>query len=118
VRRPLEIRELARLAVTVNSRIETLGKVVVAAISGYALGGGLELAEACTFRIAAHHARFGHPEVRIGAVAGWGGTTRLPRLVRKGRATELLLTGDQIGAEEALAIGLVDRVVEKGSTTP
>src|SRR5262252_5076185 len=109
---PLEVRELARMAVSVNNKIETLGKVVVAAINGYALGGGLELAEACMLRVAARHARLGHPEVRIGAIAGFGGTTRLPRLIGKGRAAELLLTGKLVTAEEALRIGLVNRVVE------
>lgn len=109
---PLEVRELARLAVSVNHRIETLGKVVVAAVNGHALGGGLELAEACMFRMAVRHARLGHPEVRIGAVAGFGGTTRLPRLIGKGRATELLLTGRLVSAEEALQLGLIHKVVE------
>ncbi|MCA1703653.1 MAG: enoyl-CoA hydratase/isomerase family protein, partial [Actinobacteria bacterium] len=88
------------------------GKVVVAAINGYALGGGLELAEACMLRVGVRHARLGHPEVRIGAVAGFGGTTRLPRLVGKGRAAEILLTGKLIGAEEAQHMGLVNRVAE------
>jgi enoyl-CoA hydratase len=109
---PLEVREFARLAVTVHNKIETLGKVVVAAINGYALGGGLELAEACMIRVAVRSARLGHPEVRIGAIAGFGGTTRLPRLVGKGRAAELLLTGRLISAEEALQIALINRVVE------
>lgn len=109
---PLEVRELALMAVSVNNKIETLGKVVVAAMNGYALGGGLELAEACTLRVAVRHARLGHPEVRIGAIAGFGGTTRLPRLIGRGRATELLLTGRLVAAEEALQIGLVHRVVE------
>jgi len=109
---PLEVRELARLAVTVNNKIETLGKVVVAAINGYALGGGLELAEACMLRVAVRHARLGHPEVRIGAIAGFGGTTRLPRLVGKGRAAEFLLTGNLMSAEEAQHTGLVNRIVE------
>jgi enoyl-CoA hydratase len=108
---PLEVRELARLAVAVNHRVETLGKVAIAALNGYAVGGGLELAEACAIRIAASHATMGHPEVQIGAVAGFGGTTRLPRLVGKGRAAELLLTGRVICAEEAMGIGLVNRVV-------
>jgi enoyl-CoA hydratase len=107
----LEVRDRAHLAVDLYSRIENLGKVVVAAINGYALGGGLELAEACTLRIAVNGARLGHPEVRIGAVAGWGGTTRLPRLIGKGRAAELLLTGRMITAEEALHMGLLNRVV-------
>ena len=109
---PLEVRQLAQLAVTVNNRIETLGKVVVAAINGYALGGGLELAEACMLRVAVPNAKLGHPEVRIGAVAGWGGTTRLPRLIGKARAAELLLTGGQISAEEAQQLGLVNKVVD------
>ncbi|MDP2158276.1 MAG: enoyl-CoA hydratase-related protein [Nitrospirota bacterium] len=109
---PLEVRARAQLALETYSRIENLGKPVVAAINGYALGGGLELAEACTLRIAVNTAKLGHPEVRIGAVAGWGGTTRLPRLIGKGRAAEMLLTGKMISSEEALAFGLVNRVVE------
>ena len=114
----LDVRDLARLAISVYRKIETLGKVVVAAINGYALGGGLELAEACTLRVAVSGARLGHPEVRIGAVAGWGGTTRLPRLIGKGRAAELLLTGRMISAEEALNMGLVNRVVEPARLIP
>jgi enoyl-CoA hydratase len=110
----LEVREFAQLAVSVNNRIETLGKIVVAAINGYALGGGLELAEACTLRVAALHATMGHPEVRIGAIAGFGGTTRLPRLIGKGRAAELLLTGNLLTAEEALHLGLINRAVAPG----
>ncbi|MGD8191279.1 enoyl-CoA hydratase/isomerase family protein [Brevibacillus ginsengisoli] len=109
---PLEVRDLAQLAVTVTNKIESLGKVVVAAINGFALGGGLEIAESCALRVCANHARLGHPEVRIGAVAGFGGTTRLPRLIGKGRAAELLLTGNTISADEAYTIGLVNRVVE------
>ncbi|HEX2098324.1 MAG TPA: enoyl-CoA hydratase-related protein [Rubrobacteraceae bacterium] len=109
---PLDARDLARLAVEVTSKIETLGKVVVAAINGDAFGGGLELAEACALRVAVRHARLGHPEVRIGAVAGFGGTTRLPRLIGKGRAAEFLLTGKPMGVEEAQHLGLVNRVTE------
>ena len=101
---PLEVRELAQMAVSVNHKIETLGKVVIAAINGFALGGGLELAEACMLRVAVRHAMLGHPEVRIGAVAGFEGTTRLPRLIGTGCATELLLTGSLVTAEEALKI--------------
>lgn len=108
----LEVRALAQLAVAVNHQIETLGKIVVAALNGDTLGGGLELAEACTLRVAARHVRLGHPEVRIGAVAGFGGTTRFPRLIGKGRAAELLLTGRLLTAAEALQLGLVNRVVE------
>lgn len=109
---PLAVREFARLGIAVNARIETLGKPVIAAIDGYALGGGLELAEACWLRVAAKSARLGHPEVKIGAVAGFGGTTRLPRLVGRGRAAELLLRGRTVTAAEALNIGLVHGVVE------
>ncbi|MGB3632801.1 MAG: enoyl-CoA hydratase-related protein [Rubrobacteraceae bacterium] len=109
---PLEVWELARLAVEVTHKIETLGKVVVAAINGDAFGGGLELAEACALRVAVQRARLGHPEVRIGAVAGFGGTTRLPRLIGKGRAAEFLLTGKPIIAEEAERMGLINRVTE------
>lgn len=110
---PLEVREFARLAVLVNGKIETLGKIVVAAINGYAIGGGLELAEACMLRLATHGAKMGHPEVSIGAIPGFGGTTRLPRLIGKGRAAELLLRARLVSAEEALEIGLVQTV-----TTP
>jgi len=109
---PLEVRELARTAVAVNAKIEALGKVVVAAVNGYALGGGLELAEACSLRVAVRGARLGHPEVQIGAIAGFGGTTRLPRLIGKGRAAELLLTGRLVTADGALQMGLVNEVVE------
>jgi enoyl-CoA hydratase len=110
---PLEVRKLAQLAVSVTRLIENLGKISIALINGFALGGGLELAEACMLRIAVNSAKLGHPEVKIGAVAGWGGTTRLPRLIGKSRATELLLTGRMINADEALQLGLLNRV-----TTP
>ena len=115
---PLEVRELALTAVSVTSKIEKLGKVVVAAINGYALGGGLEIAEACMLRVAVRGASMGHPEVRIGAIAGFGGTTRLPRLIGKGRATELLLTGRVVSAEEALQWGLINKVVEPNRLIP
>ncbi len=109
---PLQVRELARLAVSIAHLIENLGKISIALINGFALGGGLELAESCMLRVAVNSAKLGHPEVRIGAVAGWGGTTRLPRLIGKSRAVELLLTGKMIDAGEALNLGLVNRVVE------
>lgn len=92
-------------------RIETLGKPVIACIQGFALGGGCELAMACSVRIAAEDARFGQPEVKLGIIAGYGGTQRLPRLVGRGAALKLLLSGAIIDAAEALRIGLVDEVV-------
>jgi len=92
-------------------RIETLGKPVIAAINGFALGGGCELAMACTLRIASDAARLGQPEVKLGVIAGFGGTQRLPRLVGRGAALKILLTGGIVPAEEALRIGLVDEVV-------
>lgn len=92
-------------------RLERCGKPVVAAINGFALGGGCELAMACHIRLAAEHARFGQPEVKLGIGPGYGGTARLPRLVGRGRALELLLTGGMIDAAEAYRIGLVNRVV-------
>jgi len=92
-------------------KIETLGKPVIACIRGFALGGGCELAMACTLRIAADDARFGQPEVKLGVIPGYGGTQRLPRLVGRGNALKLLLTGATIDAREALRIGLVDEVV-------
>ena len=92
-------------------RFERCGKPVVAAVNGFALGGGCELAMACHLRVASQSARFGQPEVKLGISPGYGGTVRLPRLVGKGRALELLLTGAMIDAEEAWRIGLVNRVV-------
>jgi enoyl-CoA hydratase len=94
--------------------IENLGKPVIAAVNGKALGGGCELAMACSLRVAAEHAVFGQPEVKLGLIPGFAGTQRLPRLVGKGRALELLLTGRDVDAQEALRIGLVNRVVPAG----
>ena len=91
--------------------IENLGKPVIAAINGFALGGGCETAMACTIRVAVENAKFGQPEVKLGVLPGGGGTQRLPRLVGKGRALQLILTGEMISAQEAYRIGLVNEVV-------
>lgn len=108
---PAEAKAHAARGQRVFDLIETLGIPVIAAINGFALGGGCELAMACTLRIAADTARFGQPEVNLGLTPGYAGTQRLPRLVGRGRALELLLTGDMIAAGRAYEIGLVNRVV-------
>jgi enoyl-CoA hydratase len=103
--------ELALRGQAVMRAMETCGKPVIACINGFALGGGCELAMACTLRIAADTAKLGQPEVKLGLLPGYGGTQRLPRLVGKGIALQLLLTGEMISAAEALRIGLVNEVV-------
>ena len=108
---PVEGKEHARRGQTIFDTIEQLGKPVIAAINGFALGGGCELAMACTLRLAADTAKFGQPEINLGLIPGYAGSQRLPRLVGKGVALEMLLTGDMINAQRAYEIGLVNRVV-------
>ena len=109
---PVGARDFARKGQATFDLIENLGKPVVAAVNGFALGAGCELAMAATIRYASRNAKLGQPEVNLGLIPGYGGSQRLPRLVGKGRAMELLLTGDVISADEAFRIGLVNRVVE------
>ncbi len=109
---PLEGERLAARGQRIFGLVENCGKPVIACINGFALGGGCELALACTLRIAATTARLGQPEVKIGIIPGYGGTQRLPRLIGKGAALKMILTGEAIGAADALRLGLVDEVVE------
>src|SRR5579863_5630727 len=107
----LQARDYAAAGQQTFRRLETSYKPSVAAVNGFALGGGLELAMSCTVRFASENAKMGQPEVKLGILPGYGGTQRLPRLVGRGRALELLLAGDPIGAAEAHRIGLVNAVV-------
>jgi enoyl-CoA hydratase len=107
---PLGGIEVSRQGQDAFRFLETMRKPVVAAVNGFALGGGLELALACHFRLASENAKFGLPEVKLGIIPGYGGTIRLPRVVGRGRALELMLTGDMIDAQEAYRIGLVNHV--------
>ena len=109
---PLEGEQLAARGQRIFELVENCGKPVIACINGFALGGGCELALACTLRIASSTARLGQPEVKIGIIPGYGGTQRLPRLIGKGAALKMILTGEAINAAEALRLGLVDEVVE------
>jgi enoyl-CoA hydratase len=111
VQTPVSGRDYGLAGQAVFNYIEQLGKPVIAAINGYALGGGCELAMACTFRIASENAMLGQPEVKLGIIPGYGGSQRLPRLVGKGIALQILLTGEMVPASEALRIGLVNQVV-------
>jgi len=104
-------QESSRYGQDVLNFVENLGKPVIAAINGFALGGGCEAAMACTIRVASETAKFGQPEVKLGLVPGGGGTQRLPRLVGKGRALQIILSGEVISAQEAYRIGLVNEVV-------
>jgi enoyl-CoA hydratase/carnithine racemase len=113
----VEAEEGTRRGQGLTELIENLGKPVIAAVNGFALGGGCELAMSCSIRIAAESAKFGQPEVKLGVMPGYGGTQRLPRLVGKGRALKLILSGDIIDAAEAYRIGLVDELVPGAQLT-
>lgn len=114
----LEGREFGRLGHKAMDAVSAFAKPVIAAVNGFALGGGCELALACDIRICSDNAKFGQPEVNLGIIPGFGGTQRLPRLVGTGHGLELLLTGDMIDAEEACRIGLVNRVVPQEELIP
>jgi enoyl-CoA hydratase len=111
-------KEYTHRGQSVLNLIENLGKPVIACINGFALGGGCEIAMACTMRLASENAKLGQPEVKLGIIPGYGGTQRLPRLVGKGIATQLLLTGEMISAQEAHRIGLVNEVVAPADLIP
>jgi enoyl-CoA hydratase len=108
---PVEARDTSRFGQQLMSRIESLGKPVIAEVGGFCLGGGMELAMACHLRLASEKAKFGQPEVNLGLIPGFGGTQRLLRLAGRNAALELCLTGQQIGAERAYQLGIVSRVV-------
>jgi enoyl-CoA hydratase len=114
----VDAEEASHFGQEVLNLIENLGKPVVAAINGFALGGGCETAMACTLRVASEHAKFGQPEVKLGVLPGGGGTQRLPRLVGKGRALQIILSGEMISAQEAYRIGLVNEVVPAADVIP
>jgi enoyl-CoA hydratase len=113
----ISAKALAQRGQDVFRQFETSPKPIIAAVNGFALGGGCELAMACHIRIASEAAKFGQPEVKLGLIPGYGGTQRLTRLVGKGRALQLLLTGEMVDAAEAYRIGLVNRVVPAGELT-
>lgn len=115
---PDEIFEFSSYATDLNLRLEKMSKPVIAAINGFALGGGLELAMACDIRYAAEHAKMGLTETKLGVICGSGGTQRLPRIVGDGIAREMIYTGKVIGAREALEIGLVNKVLPQDQLIP
>src|SRR5213082_1317353 len=115
---PVEAKEYTHRGQAVLDLIENLGKPVIACINGFALGGGCEIAMACTMRLAGENAKLGQPEVKLGIMPGYGGTQRLPRLVGKGVAMQLVLSGDMISAQEAYRIGLVNEVVAAAELIP
>src|SRR2546423_2230955 len=115
---PVEAKEYTHRGQAVLDLIENLGKPVIACINGFALGGGCEIALACTMRLAGENAKFGQPEVKLGIIPGYGGTQRLPRLVGKGVAMQLVLAGEMITAQEAYRIGLVNEVTAPADLTP
>src|SRR5580765_8060931 len=114
----LEAEKSSRSGQAVLDLIENLGKPVIAAVNGFALGGGCETAMACTIRVASEHAKFGQPEVALGIIPGGGGTQRLPRLVGKGRALQIILSGAMMTAQEAYRIGLANEVVAATELIP
>lgn len=115
---PVNGKEFALFGQGILHRLETMGKPSIAAINGFALGGGCEVAMACTIRIASKNAKLGQPEVKLGIIPGYGGTQRLARLCGKGVAHEMVLTGEMITADDALRVGLVNRVVELADLIP
>jgi len=117
-RTPVDGKDFSLFGQEIFHRFETMGKPSIAAINGFALGGGCELALSCTMRIASKNARLGQPEVKLGIIPGYGGSQRLARLCGKGIAHELILSGEMISADEALRVGLVNRVVEQAELIP
>lgn len=117
-RTPVDGKEFSLVGQEIFHRLETMGKPSIAAINGFALGGGCELALSCSMRIAGKNAKLGQPEVKLGIIPGYGGSQRLARLCGKGIAHELILTGEMISADEALRIGLVNHVVEPAELIP
>ena len=115
---PIQAREYAILGQMLMRKIENFSKPVIAAVNGFALGGGCELAMSCDIRIAAENAKFGQPEVLLGVTPGFSGTQRLPRLIGKGNALQLMMTGEQISAQRAFEIGLVNEVVSISELLP